>query len=111
MTNPNIEKGFSKNRTLSNQLRKQGKSSVVEYFYKKEFTKINPIMTHVEAFIHSSEKICAIQWHPEDLFRRADPFLRGDFVTHQMIMWLLDNEGANVQKKIHTTPVKTFETI
>tara|TARA_R110002074_G_scaffold62558_3_gene150180 strand:+ start:27 stop:362 length:336 start_codon:yes stop_codon:yes gene_type:complete len=27
MTNPNIEKGFSKNRTLSNQLRKQGKSS------------------------------------------------------------------------------------
>jgi hypothetical protein len=27
MTNPNIEKGFSKNRTFSSELRKEGKSS------------------------------------------------------------------------------------
>jgi len=67
----------------------KGEPSLLKHFYSGKYNLINPKLTHVEAYVHATEKICGVQWHPEDLHRRADDFLRGDFVVHQMITWLL----------------------
>ena len=71
--------------------RKKRIPNLSKHFLSGKLDKINPKLTHVEAFVHAEEKICAVQWHPEDLHYRHDPFKRGDFVTHRMITWLLSS--------------------
>lgn len=80
--------------------------TLLEYFYHGTVEKnVNKRISHIEAYIHTSQKIAGVQWHPESMWRTA--FERGDEVSHKIIEWLLEGEDPKATVSKNPTPVRT----
>lgn len=95
---------------ISNYLLGRGLSIFSDYYVKnkheRDLSKIPKGNTHVEAFIHLTKPVGAVQWHPEDCFERGDDFTRGDLISHKIIEWLL-NYKKEVKVPVPASPAES----
>lgn len=76
---------------------------LLQHFYNGNYKELNGRISHIEAFVHASQKIAGVQWHPESMWR--ENFKRGDEVSHKMITWLLEDDNSEVAVGVESNPV------
>lgn len=82
-----------------------GSPGLLKYYFDGTVDKLaNKRISHIEAYIHVSQKIAGVQWHPESMWRTA--FGRGDEVSHKIIEWLLEGEDPKATVSKNPTPTK-----